>query len=191
LHFGRASAIGMLLVGMACAGAVAEEAVRLQRVASTGEAAPGGGVFDRFGAEAAPIVAPVNARGDVAFFATLGRGNSGRRSVQVVARARGGRRARRRPGGLGRYLLWFRPAPGTGARRRRHGGVRCRDRRRPRRRGPVRRTQRQCPPVALAGAQAPGNAGVLAAFDAPAINARGDIVFLAGLRRGRETSRRS
>jgi len=43
-------------------------------------------------------------------------------------------------------------------------------------------------PVALAGAQAPGNAGVLAAFDAPAINARGDIVFLAGLRRGRETS---
>jgi hypothetical protein len=42
-------------------------------------------------------------------------------------------------------------------------------------------------PVALAGAQAPGNAGVLAALDAPAVNARGDIVFLAGLRRGRET----
>jgi hypothetical protein len=33
----------------------------------------------------------------------------------------------------------------------------------------------------------PVNAGVLAALDAPAINARGDIVFLAGLRRGRET----
>jgi hypothetical protein len=98
LHFGRASAIGMLLVGMACAGAVAEEAVRLQRVASTGEAAPGGGVFDRFGAEAAPIVAPVNARGDVAFFATLGRGNSGEGLFRwsrgrVVAVAREGDRA--------------------------------------------------------------------------------------------------
>ena len=49
----------------------------MQRVAATGEAAPGGGVFDRFGAEATPIVAPVNARGDVAFFATIARGDSG------------------------------------------------------------------------------------------------------------------
>ena len=76
-HFGCASAIGVFLISAACAGAAAEEVVRLQRVATTGEAAPGGGVFDRFGAEAAPIVAPVNSRGDVAFFATLGRGSSG------------------------------------------------------------------------------------------------------------------
>jgi hypothetical protein len=116
LHFGRASAIGMLLVGMACAGAVAEEAVRLQRVASTGEAAPGGGVFDRFGAEAAPIVAPVNARGDVAFFATLGRGNSGEGLFRwsrgrVVAVAREGDRA----GSVGTFSGFGRhPVPALG-----------------------------------------------------------------------------
>ena len=54
-----------------------DEPARLQRVAATGDAAPGGGVFDRFGAESMPIAAPVNARGDVAFFATLGRSGAG------------------------------------------------------------------------------------------------------------------
>jgi hypothetical protein len=63
-RFVRARVIGALLVGAAFASGAAEEAVRLQRVAATGEAAPGGGVFDRFGAEATPIVAPVQrARG--------------------------------------------------------------------------------------------------------------------------------
>src|SRR5262249_47048578 len=42
--------------------------------------------------------------------------------------------------------------------------------------------------VALSGAPAPGVAsGVLASVDAPAVNARGDVVFLATIRRGRES----
>ena len=42
--------------------------------------------------------------------------------------------------------------------------------------------------VALSGTGAPGiTSGVLASLDAPAINAKGDIAFLATVRRGRET----
>ena len=188
LHFGRASAIGVLLVGVACAGAVAEEAVRLQRVASTGEAAPGGGVFDRFGAEAAPIVAPVNARGDVVFFATLGRGNSTEGLFRwsrgrAVAVAREGDRVGSvgTLSGFGRHPVPALGDDGTVVFAAAIAGGRAVEGLFVARNGTVR-------PVALAGAQAPGNAGVLAAFDAPAINARGDIVFLASLRRGREAS---
>jgi hypothetical protein len=177
----------VLLVGVACAGAVAEEAVRLQRVASTGEAAPGGGVFDRFGAEAAPIVAPVNARGDVVFFATLGRGNSTEGLFRwsrgrAVAVAREGDRVGSvgTLSGFGRHPVPALGDDGTVVFAAAIAGGRAVEGLFVARNGTVR-------PVALAGAQAPGNAGVLATLDAPAINARGDIVFLAGLRRGRET----
>src|SRR6187397_2306977 len=164
LHFGRASAIGVLLVGVACAGAVAEEAVRLQRVAATGEAAPGGGVFDRFGADATPIVAPVNARGDVAFFATIGRGNSGEGLFRwsrgrTVAVAREGDRVTSvgTLSGFGRHPIPALADDGTvvfsaaiSAGRAVEGLFSTRN-------GVLRA-------VALAGSQAPGNLGVLASL---------------------------
>ena len=66
--------LGLAVLTMLAATTVSgDEPPRLRRVAGTGDPAPGGGVFDRFGAESMPIVAPVNARGDVAFFSTLGR----------------------------------------------------------------------------------------------------------------------
>src|SRR5215469_4837392 len=40
-------------------------------VVRSGLAAPGGGRFDRFDVTGQPIVAPVNARGQVAFYATV------------------------------------------------------------------------------------------------------------------------
>src|SRR5439155_134081 len=44
-------------------------------------------------------------------------------------------------------------------------------------------------PVALSGSAAPGVAsGTVAGLDAPAINARGDVAFLATVRRGREST---
>src|SRR5271167_550004 len=43
----------------------------LRAVVRSGLAAPGGGRFDRFDITSQPIVAPVNARGQVAFFATV------------------------------------------------------------------------------------------------------------------------
>ena len=183
----RARVIGALLVGAACASVGAEEVVRLQRVAATGETAPGGGVFDRFGADAAPIVAPVNARGDVAFFATLGRGGSGEGLFRwsrgrVVAVAREGDRVASvgTLSGFGRHPVPALGDDGTVVFAAAIAGGRAVEGLFVARNGSLRA-------VALAGAQAPGNAGVLAALDSPAINARGDIVFLAALRRGRET----
>jgi hypothetical protein len=187
LRFGRARVIGALLVGAALASVAAEEAARVQRVAVTGEAAPGGGVFDRFGADATPIVAPVNARGDVVFFATIGRGGSGEGLFRwsrgrVVAVAREGDRVASAGtlAGFGRHPVPALSDDGTVVFAAALAGGRAVEGLFVARNGTLR-------PVALAGAQAPGNAGVLAALDSPAINARGDIVFLAALRRGRET----
>src|SRR6185436_16976598 len=43
-------------------------------------------------------------------------------------------------------------------------------------------------PIAVSGAAAPGvTSGVLAGLDAPAMNAKGDVAFLATIRRGRES----
>src|SRR5262245_65288108 len=49
----------------------------VRRVAVTGQPAPGGGTFDRFSVESLPIVAPINSRGQVAFFAAVLRGRAG------------------------------------------------------------------------------------------------------------------
>ena len=184
----RASAIGALFFGSAWACLAAGPSTSFQQVATTGGVAPGGGVFDRFGSEATPIVAPINARGDVAFFATLGRGNSGEGLFRwsrgrTVAVAREGDRVTSvgTLSGFGRHPIPALADDGTvvfsaaiSAGRAVEGLFSTRN-------GVLRA-------VALAGSQAPGNMGVLASLDAPAINARGDIVFLASLRRGREAS---
>src|SRR5262249_14522842 len=44
---------------------------RLRAVVRSGLAAPGGGRFDRFDVTAQPIAAPVNGRGEVAFYASV------------------------------------------------------------------------------------------------------------------------
>ena len=43
----------------------------LRRIVGTGQQTPIGGIFDRFDVESQPIIAPVNARGEVAFYATI------------------------------------------------------------------------------------------------------------------------
>jgi hypothetical protein len=177
-----------LIASSAGSPARAAETYMVRPVARTGEAAPGGGTFDRFGQETLPIVAPVNAAGDVAFFATLNRAGADeglflRRGGRLLIVAREGDRV---PGvgrlsGFGKH-----PTPGlndagtvvfaaavTGGRAVEGiftwaaGRVRL---------------------IAATGASAPAmGASVLAALDAPAINARGDVVFLATVRRGRES----
>jgi hypothetical protein len=186
-HVRFARAVLILLAVWVAVPAAADEP-RLRRVASTGDAAPGGGLFDRFGAETMPIVAPVNARGDVAFFATLVRGGTdeglflwSRGRVTAVAREGDRVAGAGRLSGFGKH-----PAPGlsddgtvvfaaTLAGGRSVEGIFAAQN------GRVR-------PVALSGGAAPGMAsGVLASLDAPAINAKGEIAFLATVRRGRET----
>jgi hypothetical protein len=181
--------LGLAVLTMLAATTVSgDEPPRLHRVAATGDPAPGGGVFDRFGTESMPIVAPVNARGDVAFFSALGRAGTDEGFFlwsrgRTTAVAREGDRV---PGvgrlsGFGKH-----PAPGLGddgtvvfaaaiAEGRAVEGIFAAQGGRLR-------------AVALSGAAAPGIAsGVLAALDAPTINAKGDIAFLATVRRGRET----
>ena len=177
-----------VLLGAATLTTAADEPRRLRQVVAAGDAAPGGGVFDRFGAESMPIVAPVNARGDVVFFSTLGRGGADE-GLFVWSRGRIGAVAREgdRVPGVGRLSGFGKhPAPGfsddgtivfaaaiTGGRAvegifaAQNGRIR---------------------PVVLTGAAAPGiPSGTLAGLDAPAINARGEIAFLANVRRGRES----
>src|SRR5690348_5930952 len=49
----------------------AAEPGSLRAVVQSGQPAPGGGSFDRFDVTGQPILAPVNARGQVAFYATV------------------------------------------------------------------------------------------------------------------------
>src|SRR6267378_4404557 len=51
----------------------APEAPALRLVVASGQAAPSGGRFDRFDVSSQPIVAPVNGRGQVAFYASVAR----------------------------------------------------------------------------------------------------------------------
>src|SRR6059058_3285227 len=70
----RARRLSALLAFVAAVGlplSVTAESPILHRVVVAGQAAPGGGAFERFSIEALPVVAPVNSRGQVAFFATL------------------------------------------------------------------------------------------------------------------------
>jgi hypothetical protein len=166
----------------------AAETYALRPVARTGEAAPGGGTFDRFGQETLPIVAPVNARGDVAFFATLIRGGADegiflRRGDRLLTVAREGDRVP----GLGRISGFGKhPTPalndaGTVAFAAAVTGGRAVE-------GIFVWSGGRLRVIAATGGAAPGlPSGVLAALDAPEINARGEVVFLATVRRGRES----
>lgn len=169
--------------------AYAGEAYVLRPLARTGDAVPGGGSFDRFGQEALPIVAPVNARGDVAFFATLSRGASDegiflQRAGRIVTVAREGDRV----AGVGRLSGFGKhPTPalndaGAVAFAAAVAGGRAVE-------GIFTWSAGRVRAVATTGTTAPGMpSSVLAGVDTPAINARGDVVFLATVRRGRESS---
>jgi hypothetical protein len=174
----------LLLIHVAAAG----QPTALRTVVSAGQAAPGGGTFEHFSVESQPVVAPPNARGDVAFFASLLRG-AGSEGL-FLATARGivkvaveGDRA---PGGgalsgLGRHPIPSVNAAGSVAfaaavsKGRTVEGIFVFSR------GTLRA-------VAVAGEPAPGiPSGTFANLDFPVLNDRGDVAFLATVRRGRET----
>jgi hypothetical protein len=167
----------------------AGDAYSLHALARTGDAVPGGGSFDRFGQEALPIVAPVNSRGDVAFFATLSRGVSDegiflQRAGRIVTVAREGDRI----AGVGQLSGFGKhPTPavndaGTVAFAASVTGGRAVE-------GIFTWSAGRLRAIATTGTPVPGMPStVLAGVDAPTINARGDVIFLATVRRGRESS---
>ena len=164
------------------------EAPSLRRVVITGQAVPGGGTFDRFSVESLPIVAPINNKGQVAFFATILRGRasegyflaSGPRISKLAA---DGDPA---PGGgvfsgFGRHPVPALNDGGELAFVAAIAGARAVE-------GIFVASPRGTRAIALAGGAAPEiPSGTFANLDTPALNDRGDVAFLATVRRGRES----
>ena len=96
----RAWRIAVLALLVAAAPRAA--AAQVTAVAVSGQPAPGGGTFEHFSVESLPIVAPVNGKGQVAFFATLLRGAAS----EGIFLATGAR--------VARVALEGDPAPGGG-----------------------------------------------------------------------------
>jgi hypothetical protein len=160
----------------------------LRLVAAAGQAAPGGGAFDRFDVASQPIVAPANAHGQVAFFAQVIHA----KAAEGIFRAGASRIAKAAalgdpvPGGGTLSEFAKHPVPSLNdAGRIAFGaavaGARASE-------GVFLATEGGLKAVALSGSEAPGiPTGTFAEFDAPAVNDRDEVVFLATVRRGRET----
>jgi hypothetical protein len=159
----------------------------LRAVIQSGAAAPGGGRFDRFDVTAQPIVAPVNARGQVAFYATVLHGPA-REGIfladagQVTKVAAFGDSL---PGGgtlaeFGSHPLPSLNSAGHVAFTAQVAGGRATE-------GVFLAGADGLRAIALAGDDAPGvPVGVLVGFDAPALNDNDELAFVATVRAGRD-----
>src|SRR5713101_6370844 len=159
----------------------------LRAVVRSGLAAPGGGRFDRFDVNAQPIVAPVNARGQVAFYATVLRAPA-REGIFLAEAGHVTKVAAfgdNLPGGgtLAEFGAHPRPSlniAGHAAFSAHIAGGRATE-------GIFLAGADGLQAIALAGDDAPGvPAGVLVGFDAPALNDNDELAFVANVRRGRD-----
>jgi hypothetical protein len=159
----------------------------LRAVVRSGLAAPGGGRFDRFDVTSQPIVAPVNARGQVAFYATVLRAPA----RECIFLAEAGHVTKVAafgdsvPGGGTLAEFGAHPLPslniaGHVAFGAQIAGGRATE-------GVFLAGADRLRAIALAGDDAPGMpAGVLVGFDAPALNDNDELAFVASVRRGRD-----
>src|SRR5439155_20238376 len=149
-------------------------------------AAPGGGRFDRFDVTGQPIVAPVNIKGQVAFYASLLRAPAHEGifladAAGVTKLAAFGDDV---PGGgtlaeFGAHPLPSLNAAGHAAFVAHIAGGRATD-------GVFLVGSDGLRAIALAGEDAPGvSAGVLVGFDAPSLNDNDELAFVATVRHGR------
>src|SRR5947209_13724039 len=160
----------------------------LRAVVRSGLAAPGGGRFDRFGVTSQPIVAPVNARGQVAFYATVLHAPA-REGIFLAERGQVTKVAAfgdNLPGGgtlagFGAHPLPALNSAGHVAFGAQVAGGRATE-------GIFLAGADGLEAIALAGDDAPGvPLGVLVGFDAPALNDNDELAFVASVRRGRDT----
>jgi hypothetical protein len=159
----------------------------LRAVVRSGQPAPGGGRFDRFDVTAQPIVAPVNARGQVAFYATVLR-SPAREGIFLAEAGHVTKVAAfgdSLPGGGTLAELGAHPLPalnsfGHVAFEAQIAGGRATE-------GVFLAGANGLQAIALVGDDAPGvPAGVLVGFDAPALNDSDELAFVANVRRGRD-----
>jgi hypothetical protein len=160
----------------------------LRRIVGTGQPTPIGGTFDRFDVTSQPIVAPVNASGQVAFYATILRN----RATEGIFLAGAGHIAKVAavgdsvPGGgiLTQFAKHPMPAlndsgtvafgAATSSAQSAEGVFMVKD-------GTV-------TVIAEVGGDAPGVVGgTFVEFDTPALNNRDEIAFVATVRHGRDT----
>jgi hypothetical protein len=160
----------------------------LHLVVASGQPAPTGGSFDRFDVSSQPIVAPVNAQGHVAFYASVVRSKTregiflatGRRIVKVVGVGD------LVPGGGKLSEFAAHPVPALNdADKVAFGaavaGAQATE-------GVFLASEGTLKAIALSGTDAPGvPTGTLVEFDAPTINNWDEVAFVATVRRGRET----
>src|SRR5213082_1913239 len=166
----------------------APEVHALRLVVASGQAAPGGGSFDRFDVGSQPIVAPVNSRGQVAFYASVARATATEgiflaTASRITKAAAVGDTV---PGGgvLSEFARHPLPAlndAGKVAFGASVAGARATE-------GIFLATDGGLKAIALSGADAPGvQYGTFVEFDAPVLNNRDEIAFVGTVRRGRET----
>jgi hypothetical protein len=160
----------------------------LQRIVASGQPAPIGGLFDRFDVRAQPVVAPVNANGQVAFYASILRN----KATEGIFLAGNGHIAKVAAVGdsvpSGGVLADFTSHPmpslndnGTVA----FGAAISAA---PGAEGIFLAKDGTLTTVALAGGDAPGVvAGTFVDFDTPCLNNRDEVAFVATVRHGRET----
>jgi hypothetical protein len=163
------------------------EAGALRAVVRSGLAAPGGGRFDRFDVTSQPIVAPVNARGQVAFYATVLHAPA-REGIFIAEAGHVTKVAAfgdNLPGGgtlagFGAHPLPALNSAGHVAFGAQVAGGRATE-------GVFLAGADGLQAIALAGDDAPGvPLGVLVGFDAPALNDNDELTFVADVRRERD-----
>ena len=159
----------------------------LRAVVQSGQSAPGGGSFDRFDVVAQPVVAPVNARGQVAFYATVLHA-SAREGIFLADAGTITKVAAfgdALPGGGTLSEFAEHPTPALNAAGHvafaaQTAGGRGTE-------GVFLAGADGLRVIAQAGDDAPGvPAGVLVAFNVPALNDNDELAFVATVRRGRE-----
>lgn len=160
----------------------------LHAVVRSGLPAPGGGRFDRFDVNSQPVMAPVNAHGQIAFYATVLRAPA---REGIFLAEDGGHVTKMAafgdslPGGGTLSEFGAHPLPalniaGHVAFGAQIAGGRATE-------GIFLVGLAGLQPIALAGEDAPGvPAGVLVGFNAPALNDNDDLAFVATVRRGRD-----
>jgi hypothetical protein len=156
-------------------------------IVRAGQAAPGGGRFDRFDVTSQPVVAPVNARGQVAFYATVLR-SPAREGIFIADTTHVTKAAAFGdpvPGGGTLAEFAEHPVPSLNAAGHvafaaQIAGGRGTE-------GIVLAGEDGLRAVALAGDDAPGvPTGVMVGFDNPALNDNDEIAFVANVRRERD-----
>ncbi len=160
----------------------------LRLVVASGQAAPGGGRFDRFDVGSQPIVAPVNNRGQVVFYASVARAKVAEgiflASASGVVKAAAVGDAVPGGGVLSEFARHPLPAlndTGKVAFGAAVAGARATE-------GIFLAADGRIKPIALSGGDAPGVPnGTFIEFDAPVLNNRDQIAFVGTVRRGRET----